>query len=79
MHNKIDTGKLLVKYYESNELYKDSNEIHKFINTVISKDIREYVRAIYLGREYNILKSRGGAYRKFGEIRKWVEENCREY
>ena len=78
IHDKIDTGKLLVKYYESNELYKDNNEIHKFINEFVDKDVREYVRAIYLGREYNILKSRGGAYRKFGEIRKWVEENCKE-
>lgn len=78
IHDKIDIGKLLVKYYESNELYKDNNEIHKFINEFVDKDVREYVRAIYLGREYNILKSRGGAYRKFGEIRKWVEENCKE-
>lgn len=78
IHDKIDIGKLLVKYYESNELYKDNNEIHKFINEFVDKDVREYVRAIYLGREYNILKSRGGAYRKFGEIRKWVDENCKE-
>ena len=29
----------------------------------------------YLGREYSILKSRGGKYRKIEEIRKWVDKN----
>lgn len=57
---------------------ENNKKLHKFINEFVDKDVREYVRAIYLGREYNILKSRGGAYRKFGEIRKWVKENCKE-
>ena len=29
----------------------------------------------YLGKEYNILKSRGGRYRKIEEIREWVDKN----
>ena len=57
---------------------ENNKKLHKFINEFVDKDVREYVRMIYLGKEYNILKSRGGRYRKFGEIRKWVDENCKE-
>ena len=39
------------------------------------KVTKEYVRMAYLGKEYNILKSRGGKYRKIEEIRKWVDKN----
>lgn len=49
--------------------------VHKFINKRIDRDVREYVRIDYLGREYNIFKSHGGKYIKFNEIRKWVDEN----
>lgn len=79
MRHKIDMNldevNMMVRF-EGNE--KNNKRLHMFINEFVDKDVREYVRAIYLGREYNILKSRGGAYRKFGEIRKWVDENCKE-
>lgn len=79
MRHKIDMNldevNMMVRF-EGNE--KNNKRLHMFINEFVDKDVREYVRAIYLGREYNILKSRGGAYRKFGEIRKWVKENCKE-
>ena len=46
-----------------------------WVKEFIDKDVREYVRMTYLGREYNVLKSRGGKYRKIEEIRKWVDKN----
>lgn len=80
MRHKIDMNldevNMMVRLDGTEE--ENNKKLHKFINEFVDKDVREYVRAIYLGREYNILKSRGGAYRKFGEIRKWVEENCKE-
>ncbi len=81
MRHKIDMNldevNMMVRLDGTEE--ENNKKLHKFINEFVDKDVREYVRAIYLGREYNILKSRGGAYRKFGEIRKWVKENCKEY
>lgn len=80
MRHKIDMNldkiNTMVRFDGTEE--ENNKKLHRFINEFVDKDVREYVRAIYLGREYNILKSRGGAYRKFGEIRKWVEENCKE-
>ena len=80
MRHKIDMNldevNMMVRLDGTEE--ENNKKLHKFINEFVDKDVREYVRAIYLGREYNILKSRGGAYRKFGEIRKWVKENCKE-
>ena len=54
---------------------ENNKKLHKFINEFVDKDVREYVRMTYLGREYNILKSRGGRYIKIEEIRKWVDKN----
>ena len=54
---------------------ENNKKLHKFINEFVDKDVREYVRMTYLGREYSILKSRGGKYRKIEEIRKWVDKN----
>ena len=54
---------------------ENNKKLHKFINEFVDKDVREYVRMTYLGREYNVLKSRGGKYRKIEEIRKWVDKN----
>ena len=54
---------------------ENNKKLHKFINEFVDKDVREYVRMTYLGKEYNILKSRGGRYRKIEEIREWVDKN----
>ena len=54
---------------------ENNKKLHKFINEFVDKDVREYVRMTYLGKEYNILKSRSGKYIKIGEIREWVDKN----
>ena len=77
MRHKIDMNldevNMMVKFDGTEE--ENNKKLHKFINEFVDKDVREYVRMTYLGREYNILKSRGGRYIKIEEIRKWVDKN----
>lgn len=69
----IDKVNTMVRFDGTEE--ENNKKLHKFINEFVDKDVREYVRMTYLGREYNILKSRSGRYIKIEEIRKWVNEN----
>ena len=77
MRHKIDMNldevNMMVRFDGTEE--ENNKKLHKFINEFVDKDVREYVRMTYLGKEYNILKSRGGKYRKIEEIRKWVDKN----
>ena len=77
MRHKIDMNldevNMMVRLDGTEE--ENNKKLHKFINEFVDKDVREYVRMTYLGREYNILKSRGGRYIKIEEIRKWVDKN----
>ena len=77
MRHKIDMNldeiNTMVRFDGTKE--ENNKKLHKFINEFVDKDVREYVRMTYLGKEYNILKSRGGKYRKIEEIRKWVDKN----
>ena len=77
MRHKIDMNldeiNTMVRFDGTKE--ENNKKLHKFINEFVDKDVREYVRMTYLGREYNVLKSRGGKYRKIEEIRKWVDKN----
>lgn len=77
MRHKIDMNldevNMMVRLDGTEE--ENNKKLHKFINEFVDKDVREYVRMTYLGREYSILKSRGGKYRKIEEIRKWVDKN----
>ena len=77
MRHKIDMNldeiNTMVRFDGTKE--ENNKKLHKFINEFVDKDVREYVRMTYLGREYNILKSRGGRYIKIEEIRKWVDKN----
>ena len=77
MRHKIDMNldeiNMMVRFDGTEE--ENNKKLHKFINEFVDKDVREYVRMTYLGREYNVLKSRGGKYRKIEEIRKWVDKN----
>ena len=77
MRHKIDMNldevNMMVRLDGTEE--ENNKKLHKFINEFVDKDVREYVRMTYLGREYNVLKSRGGKYRKIEEIRKWVDKN----
>ena len=77
MRHKIDMNldeiNMMVRFDGTEE--ENNKKLHKFINEFVDKDVREYVRMAYLGKEYNILKSRGGKYRKIEEIRKWVDKN----
>ena len=77
MRHKIDMNldevNMMVKFDGTEE--ENNKKLHKFINEFVDKDVREYVRMTYLGKEYNILKSRGGRYIKIEEIRKWVDKN----
>ena len=77
MRHKIDMNldevNMMVRLDGTEE--ENNKKLHKFINEFVDKDVREYVRMTYLGREYNILKSRGGRYMKIEEIRKWVDKN----
>lgn len=77
MRHKIDMNldeiNMMVRFDGTKE--ENNKKLHKFINEFVDKDVREYVRMTYLGREYNVLKSRGGKYRKIEEIRKWVDKN----
>ena len=77
MRHKIDMNLDEINTMVSFDGTKEENnkKLHKFINEFVDKDVREYVRMTYLGREYNILKSRGGRYIKIEEIRKWVDKN----
>ena len=68
----LDEIDMMVRFDGTEE---NNKKLHKFINEFVDKDVREYVRMTYLGREYNVLKSRGGKYRKIEEIRKWVDKN----
>ena len=70
---KLDEINTMVRFDGTKE--ENNKKLHKFINEFVDKDVREYVRMTYLGKEYNILKSRGGKYRKIEEIRKWVDKN----
>ena len=69
----LDEIDMMVRFDGTEE--ENNKKLHKFINEFVDKDVREYVRMTYLGREYNVLKSRGGKYRKIEEIRKWVDKN----
>ena len=69
----LDEIDIMVRFDGTEE--ENNKKLHKFINEFVDKDVREYVRMTYLGREYNVLKSRGGKYRKIEEIRKWVDKN----
>lgn len=69
----LDEINMMVRFDGTKE--ENNKKLHKFINEFVDKDVREYVRMTYLGREYNVLKSRGGKYRKIEEIRKWVDKN----
>ena len=69
----LDEINTMVRFDGTKE--ENNKKLHKFINEFVDKDVREYVRMTYLGKEYNILKSRGGKYRKIEEIRKWVDKN----
>ena len=69
----LDEIDMMVRFDGTEE--ENNKKLHKFINEFVDKDVREYVRMTYLGREYNILKSRGGRYIKIEEIRKWVDKN----
>ena len=77
MRHKIDMNldevNMMVRLDGTKE--ENNKKLHKFINEFVDEDVREYVRMTYLGREYSILKSRGGKYRKIEEIRKWVDKN----
>ncbi len=77
MRHKIDMNldevNMMVRLDGTEE--ENNKKLHKFINEFVDKDVREYVRMTYLGKEYNILKSRGGKYIKIGEIREWVDKN----
>lgn len=77
MRHKIDMNldeiNTMVRFDGTKE--ENNKKLHKFINEFVDKDVREYVRMTYLGKEYNILKSRGGRYRKIEEIREWVDKN----
>lgn len=77
MRHKIDMNldeiNTMVRFDGTEE--ENNKKLHKFINEFVDKDVREYVRMTYLGKEYNILKSRGGKYIKIGEIREWVDKN----
>lgn len=77
MRHKIDMNldevNMMVRLDGTEE--ENNKKLHKFINEFVDKDVREYVRMTYLGREYNIFKSRSGKYRKIEEIRKWVDKN----
>ena len=77
MRHKIDMNldeiNTMVRFDGTKE--ENNKKLHKFINEFVDKDVREYVRMTYLGKEYNILKSRGGRYIKIEEIRKWVDKN----
>ena len=69
----LDEIDMMIRFDGTEE--ENNKKLHKFINEFVDKDVREYVRMTYLGREYNVLKSRGGKYRKIEEIRKWVDKN----
>ena len=69
----LDEIDMMIRFDGTEE--ENNKKLHKFINEFVDKDVREYVRMTYLGREYSILKSRGGKYRKIEEIRKWVDKN----
>ena len=77
MRHKIDMNldevNMMVRLDGTKE--ENNKKLHKFINEFVDEDVREYVRMTYLGREYNILKSRSGRYIKIEEIRKWVDKN----
>lgn len=77
MRHKIDMNldeiNTMVKFDGTEE--ENNKKLHKFINEFVDEDVRKYVRMTYLGKEYNILKSRGGRYIKIGEIREWVDKN----
>lgn len=77
MRHKIDMNldkvNMMVKFDGTEE--ENNKKLHKFINEFVDEDVRKYVRMTYLGKEYNILKSRGGRYIKIGEIREWVDKN----
>lgn len=77
MRHKIDINldevNMMVRLDGTEE--ENNKKLHKFINEFVDKDVREYVRMTYLGREYNIFKSPGGRYIKIEKIRKWVDEN----
>lgn len=78
MNMKITKNKINIELLRNKGKLQTDKELHKYINCLDS-DIKEFVRMKFLGRKYNILKSHGGAYRKYNEIRKWVEENCKEF
>lgn len=78
MNMKITKNKINIELLRNKGKLQTDKELHKYIN-YLDSDIREFVRMKFLGRKYNILKSHGGAYRKYNEIRKWVEENCKEF
>ena len=69
----LDEIDMMIRFDGTEE--ENNKKLHKFINEFVDKDVREYVRMTYLGKEYNILKSRGGRYRKIEEIREWVDKN----
>lgn len=69
----LDEVNMMVRLDGTEE--ENNKKLHKFINEFVDKDVREYVMMTYLGKEYNILKSRGGRYIKIEEIRKWVDKN----
>ena len=78
MNKKITKNRINIELLRNKGELQTDKELHKYINC-LDGDIREFVRMKYLGRKYNILKSHGGAYKKYNEIRKWVEENCKEF
>ena len=59
---------IINSYYEEVRDVKDRKSAMIWISDNVPKEIKSYVISKYLGREYNLLKSKSGAYRKMSSI-----------
>lgn len=55
------------------ENFLDKKQFMIFVDKIVPKEYRHYVRNIYLGNENNYLKSQNGRYKKYTEILSYLE------